>query len=373
MEFRLPKYNSPEAFLTQLEVFKNAPNVTTATVTKDGVAPDNYHATSIYPEYYKIDGKWLLAEETRMDCVIVIRPGNKLEAVEFRNLKIGDEVILGRTEEGEDGIYLHADGFTAEKSDSDVFAFRTGRSRETAFSKDYDTLYHMLLHEKEHGNILWVMGPACAFDADARNAMSELIANGYVNGLLAGNALATHDLEAAFLGTALGQDIYTQHSHANGHYNHIDTLNAARKSGSIKQFITDHNIDNGIIYNLEKYDIPYVLTGSIRDDGPLPEVYADNYEGQDAMRNLVRKATTVICLATQLHTIATGNMTPCFRVIDGVVRPLYIYSVDISEFVLNKLSDRGSLTATSIVTNVQDFAVMVNNGTKRLEAERKNA
>jgi len=108
--------------------------------------------------------------------------------------------------------------------------------------------------------------------------------------------------------------------------------------------------------------IPFVLTSSIRDDGPLPETIADTYEGQLAMRELLRKATTLICLATQLHTIAAGNMTPAFRVVDGVVRPLYIYSVDISEFVVNKLRDRGSLSAVSMVTNVQDFIVNVAKG-----------
>ena len=371
MEFKLPEYRRPDF---SKQKFIDAPNVKRRAVEKDAVAPENYHATSIFPEYYKIDGEWVLAGEARMDCVVVVRELKKLEVVEFRNLKVGDEVILGRTENCEDGIFLHSTGFDEVESDNkDVFAFRSGRSRETAFSKDYDSLYHMLLHERAHGNILWVMGPAFAFDADARKAMAELIEMGFVNGILAGNALATHDLEAAYVGTALGQDIYTQVSRPNGHYNHLDTINAVKRSGSIPKFIEDNAIDNGIIYTLVRKGIPFVLTGSIRDDGPLPEVYRDNYQGQDAMRNLVRKATTVICLATQLHTIATGNMTPCFRMVDGKIRPLYIYSVDISEFALNKLSDRGSLTATSIVTNVQDFIVMVRNGVRRLDAEAKSS
>ena len=109
--------------------------------------------------------------------------------------------------------------------------------------------------------------------------------------------------------------------------------------------------------------MPFVLTGSIRDDGPLPEVYADVYEGAAAMRSLIREGTTVICLATMLHTIAAGNMTPSFRVLpDGTVRPLFLYTVDADEFVVNKLRDRGSLSATSIVTNVQDFITIVARG-----------
>ena len=122
-------------------------------------------------------------------------------------------------------------------------------------------------------------------------------------------------------------------------------------------------MDNGIIYALDKCHVPFVLTSSIRDDGPLPEVIADAYEGQTAMRQMVKKATTVICLATMLHTIATGNMTPSFRVTeDGTVRPLYLYAVDSAEFVVNKLQDRGSLSATTFVTNVQDFITIVAKG-----------
>ena len=140
-------------------------------------------------------------------------------------------------------------------------------------------------------------------------------------------------------------------------------INKVRRSGSIPQFIEDYKIDNGIIYSCVKHDIPMVLTGSIRDDGQLPEVIGDAYEGQTAMRSLVKKATTVICLATMLHTIAAGNMTPSYRVTeDGTIRPVFLYTVDADEFVVNKLLDRGSLCATTIVTNVQDFIMLVGRG-----------
>ena len=116
------------------------------------------------------------------------------------------------------------------------------------------------------------------------------------------------------------------------------------------------------MYECVRHQVPFVLVGSVRDDGPLPEVYGDVYQGQDAMRELVRKATTIICMASTLHTVATGNMTPCYRVVDGQVRPLFFYSVDISEFAVNKLRDRGSLSVKTIVTNVQDFIVHVRKG-----------
>lgn len=162
--------------------------------------------------------------------------------------------------------------------------------------------------------MVWVLGPACSFDASAKAAMQALIENGYAHGLLAGNALATHDLEGSLLHTALGQDIYTQESRPNGHYHHIDVINAARAAGSIPAFIEQNGIRDGIMHACVAHGVPYVLAGSIRDDGPLPGVYGDVYAAQNAMRELVQQATTVICVATQLHTIATGNMTPSYCV-----------------------------------------------------------
>lgn len=359
MSLKLREYFEPdfnEAFL------KNAPDVTLVGAPLDKVAPENYHALSIFPEYFKVNGEWLLAKESRMDCVAVYENGEIL-VKEFRHLKAGDKVVVGRSEDGSEGIYVHANGFREKTAESDVFAFRQNRSRETAFSIDYDELYDILNHDKDNGKIVWVMGPAFAFDHDARNAFSKLIEAGYVDAVLAGNALATHDLEAAYKKTALGQDIYTQKSQPLGHYNHLDTINRVRYHGSISEFIKQEKIDNGIIYNLEKKGVPYVLGGSIRDDGPLPPVFGDVYEAQDKMRDQIRSATTVICMATMLHTIATGNMTPSYRVMpDGTVRQIYFYCVDISEFTVNKLSDRGSLSAKGILTNVQDFIVTVSKG-----------
>ncbi|MDD2232536.1 MAG: hypothetical protein PHO44_06170 [Sphaerochaetaceae bacterium] len=360
MPFSLPTFKQID--FTRKD-FADAPDVLTAPAPKDGVAPENYHSTSMFPEFFKFGGSWHLAKDSRMDCTVVRRQDGELEVVEPRRLKAGDEVVLGRSDDCDDGIFLDDDPFEAPEDEfEDKFAFRQGRSRETAYSRDYDKLYEILRYEKDHGNIVWVMGPAVAFDKDSRSSMQSLIENGYVDGLLAGNALATHDLEAGFFRTALGQDIYTQRSQPNGHYNHLDVLNKVRSAGSIAAFIDQAGISDGIMYGCTKGNIPYVLAGSIRDDGPLPEVSANVYESQDRMRAVLRKATTVICVATQLHTIASGNMTPCFRVVDGVIRPVFIYCVDISEFVVNKLKDRGSLSSTSIVTNVQDFIVNVAKG-----------
>ena len=352
---QLPVYTEPDL---SSELFVNAPDAKFEPAPKDGVAPENFHAMSIFPEYFKVDGKWLLAEESRMDCVPVL-DGGVIRVVEFRRLRKGDLVCTGRTENCEEGIYMYPYGFTGGKAETgDTFAFRTSRSRETAFSVDYDELYDVLRYERDHGKIVWVMGPAFSFDHDARKAFAGIIDKGYVHALLAGNALATHDLEGAYLNAALGQNIYTQENVHNGHYNHLETINRVRYHGSIKKFLEAEKLDDGIMSACERNGVPYVLGGSIRDDGPLPEVYGDVYAAQDKMRDQVRGATTVICMATMLHSIAVGNMTPTFRVLeDGTVRPVYFYCVDISEFVVNKLADRGSLGAKGIITNVQDFIV----------------
>ena len=352
MAFTLPVYQAPD--FTRPE-FSAAPDAALCPAPCDGVAPKNYHSTSMYPEYFKVGGKWLLAEESRMDCTAVLRDG-RVEIVEFRNLHKGDLVFTGRSEDGSEGIYLWTEGFASgEGTAQESFAFRQGRSRETGYTRDYNELAALLRYEREHGNILWVMGPACSFDAGARKAFAAMVRAGYVNGLMAGNALATHDMEASYLGTALGSDLYTQQPRKNGHYNHLDTINRVRECGSIPAFIASGDVTDGIIYECVNNQVPFVLAGSIRDDGPLPEVIGNVYEAQNRMRALVRKATTVICMATTLHTIATGNMTPSYRVVDGVVRPLYFYSIDISEFAVGKLQDRGSLSVRTIVTNVQDF------------------
>jgi lysine-ketoglutarate reductase/saccharopine dehydrogenase-like protein (TIGR00300 family) len=356
MDFILPQYNEPNLLK---DPFASSPNAKTSPVLKDGVAPRNYHATSNFPEYFKISNKWVLAAESRMDCVVVAKSDDRLEIKELRRLREGEQVIVGRKIDGSEGIYVFAHGFTEEKAERDIFSFRNGRSRETSYSKDYDKLYGLLRHEKEDGYIVWVLGPAVVFDRDSRTAMVSLVKNGFVDAILAGNALATHDLEGSIYKTALGQNIYNQNSITEGHYHHMEVINTAREYNTLEEFVKNEHINDGIVHACIENNIPFVLTGSIRDDGPLPEVISDVYVAQDKMREHMKKATTVIGMATMLHTIATCNMTPSYQVINGTVRPVYIYSVDVSEFAVNKLKDRGTIAVTTIVANVQDFVVHI--------------
>jgi len=364
MAFSLPTYRAPDFSTRPL---RDCPFVVFEKVRKTGVAPENYHATSIYPEYFHLrEGHWQLLKDSRMDCVVVLEKKSTLTAREFRHLRKGDLVALGRRENGEEGIYVHTRGFDLNRSGTDKFAFRTQFTRETSFSIDYDQLYDLLEFERKNGFIVWVLGPAVSFDKDAREAFVAMVKRGYVHALLAGNALATHDVEGALFGTALGQDIYTKKTAPLGHYRHLDAIRAVRSLGSIRKAIKKGAISDGIMHAVVKKNVEVVLAGSIRDDGPLPEVIGDVYEAQDKMRAVATRATTVIALATQLHAIATGNMVPSYRVTGrGQVRPVYFYTVDMSEFAVNKLANRGSLTAHSILTNVQDFVVTVERGLRQ--------
>jgi lysine-ketoglutarate reductase/saccharopine dehydrogenase-like protein (TIGR00300 family) len=360
MVFKLPKYIPPDFSQSDLV---SAPPARVVAAPADGIAPDNYHGTSNHPEYIHLDsGEWILAPESRMDSTLVLRK-KTLAVVEARRLKQGDPVVVGRTENGEEGIYVHTDGFRiAEDDNGDKFAFRTRGTRETPFSRSYDELYELMRHDRKKGYIVWVLGPAVSFDKDSRDAVQRLIEQGYCHALMAGNALATHDLEAGYFSTGLGQDIYTQALKPLGHYHHLDILNKVRKTGSMKAAVKSLGIKDGIIYACEKCRVPYVLAGSIRDDGPLPETIPNVYEAQDAMRTYARKATLVINLATQLHTIAFGNMVPSYRVLaDGKVRPVYFYIVDMTEFSADKLANRGSAQAVAILTNAQDFIINLAN------------
>jgi hypothetical protein len=351
-----PVYTPPDFTRPDLAA---APAARLETAPRDGVLPQNFHATSNHPEYVHLgDGEWLLAKESRMDAVLVIE-NSDIQAVEPRLVRGGSKVVVGRTENGEEGIFVHTTGFAPpDASADDKFIFRSRGTRETPFSRSYDELYELLRHERDNGYIVWVLGPAVVFDRDSRYAMTGLIETGYCQALMAGNALATHDLEAALFRTGLGQDIYTQALLPGGHYHHLDVINEVRQRGSMAQTITDLGIKDGIIRACLQRQVPLVLAGSIRDDGPLPEVITDSSLAQDAMRLHARRATTVIALATQLHTIAFGNMVPNYKVLeDGTVRPVFFYIVDMSEFGADKLANRGSGQARAILTNVQDFMV----------------
>ncbi|EEI86397.1 hypothetical protein HMPREF0072_1031 [Anaerococcus lactolyticus ATCC 51172] len=354
MKFEMPKYHHPDF---EKDFLKNAPNVTLEEVKVDGLSPRNYHALSVYPEYFKINGKWVLAAQSRMDTVCVANdtPGEEsVNIVEFRNLKKGDKVVIGRTEDASEGIYVWTQGFLEGDAHQDTFAFRAGRSRETAFSIDYDNLYEVLKYEKAHkGYVTLIVGAALALDRDSRAALERLVRNGYVNAIFCGTETAAFDLEKGIFGTTWGQEKFEKEQ--NSTKNLYKTINMARKYGSTKALVESGKVKDGFMKACVEMNVPVVIAGTIRDRLGLPETINNVYDAQNEMRKHARKTSTIIMMGAILYTIATGNMTPSYNVFDGVVRPVYMYTIDIQEFAVNKLSDRGTVTAVSMVTNVQDF------------------
>lgn len=349
-------YKIPELTLPNFkeEKYKNAQPVKMAKVEKDGVAPDDFYLTSHMPTFYKVEDEWLLPEHNSLNCVAVYKDG-KIVVTEIRELKKGDEVVLGKEASLENGILVYREGFP-----SYIYSI-PGKAVETSFSKDYETLFDLMQQERdsEDGYIVWVLGPSVVFDYDTRKALNQLAENGYIDCMLGGNAMCTHDLEGGFLQTSLGQNIYTQENVPMGHYNHLDLLNEVRTAGSIKNFIASGNVKDGIIKTLSDMDIPFVLSGSIRDDGPLPEVIGDTDRALTETKKELDKATLIICIATMLHSLSVGNMASSYRIRkDGRITPVYMYSIDVTENVVHKVGAARELMAfVPMVTNVQDFVV----------------
>ena len=354
MKFEMPKYHHPNF---DQDFLVNAPNVTLEEVQVDGISPRNYHALSVFPEYFKINGKWVLATQSRMDtvCVAIDKEGEEsVNIVEFRNSKKGDKVVIGRTEDASEGIYVWTQGFLEDSADSDTFAFRSGRSRETAFSVDYDTLYDVLRYEKaNNGYVTLIVGSAISLDRDSRNALERLVRQGYVQAIFCGTETAAFDLEKGIYDTTWGQKTFEKEQ--NTTKNLFATINLARKYGSTKALVESGMVKDGFMKACVEMNVPVVIAGTIRDRFALPETINNVYEAQNAMRSHARKTSTIIMMSAILYTIATGNMTPSYNEFDGTVRPVYMYTIDIQEFAVNKLADRGTLTAVSIVTNAQDF------------------
>ena len=352
MTFELPKFTPPD-FTS--EKFANANEIHVEEVKKDGVAPSGFYLTSHMPTYYHYDNKWILPEHNSQNCVATLTD-DTIVIKELNDLVVGDNVVMGKETDGTNGVIVYKEGF-----DESVIT-TPGRSVETSFTEDYEYLFELMRHEKENGGyIVWVLGPSVVFDYDTRIGLSELAENGYVQALLAGNAMATHDLEGGYLDTALGQNIYTQESVPLGHYNHLDLLNEVRRTGSIDEFIAKGNVKDGFMKTLNKLDIPFVLVGSVRDDGPLPEVYHNMSQGLNAMKEQTDKATLIICLATMLHSVSTAELASSYRIReDGTIAPVFMYSIDITENVVNKVAEaREYIAVKTIVTNVQDFVVNV--------------
>jgi lysine-ketoglutarate reductase/saccharopine dehydrogenase-like protein (TIGR00300 family) len=333
--------------------FAGFPDAQFAAAPSDGVLPDGFFSTTNLPTFVRVKGRWVAPREPRMDAGIVLDRDGTLWVREGRRLEQGDMVAIGDKEDGSQGIFVQTH-LVPHGADPDAFTFMSSEvSREKPI--DYAHMARVLIDEKERGGYpIWVTGPALVHSR-ARADMSWFIANGYVGALLAGNAVAVHDIEASIYGTTLGMSS-TGEITQGGHGLHMRAINRVRAAGSIANAVKAGIITDGIMYSCVTYNVPFVLTGSIRDDGPLPDVITDMLLAQDAMRAHAIKATMAILIATALHAIATGNMLPAFvQLPDGTMRELATICVDSSEFVVSKLKDRGTHQAFGVVTNAQFF------------------
>ncbi len=346
--YRPPDFSQPR--------FTAAPNATFAVATADGVLPDDFFSTSNLPTYVRIDGAWRLPQRPRMDSAIVLDPDGTLHVLEGRYVKAGQKVATGFAEDGSEGIYVNGGGFLGDSADAsgEEFQFMSSQvSREKPV--DYENIAAIMRSERDRGgHIVWVVGPA-VLHSRGRDVVTWFIENGYVHALLAGNAVGVHDIEQALLGTTLGMD-RSGRPVTGGHAFHMRAINKVARAGSIKNAVEQGILTEGIMHACVTHDVPFVLAGSIRDDGPLPDTITDVVRAQEVMREHATRATMTIMVATALHSIAFGNMLPAYVVeSDTEYRPLTTIAVDSSEFVVSKLKDRGTHQAFGVITNAQDF------------------
>jgi len=305
---------------------------------RDGVFPDDFYSTTNLDTQVRLDGTWVPVEQPEMDCGLVVVDG-RVHTVPVSDVLAGDQVVCGvsgvrvvlppqRLEGG--GFEFMTSTVSSEKPQALLVRQIAARMREV---------------QAAGGRILWVGGPAIVHTG-AAPAMVALVEAGYVDVLFAGNALATHDIEAALYGTSLGVDLSHGSGVPHGHEHHIRAINTIRRCGSIAAAVEQGVLTRGVMHALVVAEKDFVLVGSVRDDGPLPDVYTDVISGQRAMRAELPGVGFCIMVATMLHSIATGNLLPA---------SVPLVSVDINPATMNKLADRGSAQAVGIVTDIGLF------------------
>jgi lysine-ketoglutarate reductase/saccharopine dehydrogenase-like protein (TIGR00300 family) len=308
-------------------------------VDHDGVFPDDFYSTTNLETVVRIGATWVPVEQPEMDCGLVVA-GGRVRTVPVSDVRRGDQVVCGAA-----GVKVVLP--LREHSTEDSFGFM---SSSVSSEKPQSLLLRQIAEQmrevkQEGGKILWVGGPAVVHTG-AAPAMVALVEAGYVDVLFAGNALATHDIEASLYGTSLGVDLAAGKGVEHGHEHHIRAINTIRRAGSIADAVSQGVLTGGVMHALVRSGKRFVLVGSVRDDGPLPDVITDVIDGQRAMRAELPGVGFAIMVATMLHSIATGNLLPA---------SVPLVSVDINPATVTKLADRGSSQAIGIVTDIGLF------------------
>ncbi len=318
---------------------------------KNNVMPDNFYSTTNNNTQIFLNGRWIQVDNMMMDKCIVVK-GNNAKCIPIRDVKKGDRIIVG-----EEGIRVTPP--KRPREGMNVFQFMGGsssseRPTQHIAKKVAEDIYKT---RKAGGKIILVGGPAIVHTG-ASDSVASLIKMGFINGILAGNALAVHDIENAILGTSLGMNVHDGTLAVRGYRNHMETINSVFKAGTIAKMVKSKKLTKGIMYEAVKKNIPYILAGSIRDDGPLPDVITDVTVAQQKYKEVLKNAKMVIMASTMLHSIATGNMLPA---------DVKIIIVDINQPTVTKLMDRGTWQAVGIVSDVGAFLPMITQEIKKLK------
>ena len=315
-----------------------ARDASTRVADQDGCAPVDFYSTTNHPTNVMIAGTWVEVEHQRMDAVVVVRDG-RAACRKLRDVRKGDAVVCGV-----DGIRVVP---TFQERDRLGFAFMANEvSSERRVEVAVARVAAMMQETRAAGKpIAFVVGPVVVHTGGAPHLI-RLIRDGFVQVLLSGNALAVHDIEGAMFNTSLGINVETGLVVEGGHHHHMRAINAVRRAGGIAQAIDQGMLKSGVMYECVRHGVSYVLAGSIRDDGPLPETIMDLIEAQDRYSAALEDVGLVLILASMLHGIGVGNMLP------SSVRAI---CVDINPAVVTKLADRGSAQAVGIVTDTGLF------------------
>lgn len=328
--------------------------VTLSPAPRDMVLPDNFYSTTNHPTSILIQERWLDVDNLMMDKQIVVKP-DKSQAYckPIRLVKEGDLIVVGEL-----GIKVKPP--ERPREGIGIFDFMTSRASSEKPSASIVKIVakDLFKAKKDCKKIIIVAGPAVVHTG-ATPSLAKMIQLGYVSGLLSGNALAVHDVEYSLYGTSLGINLETS-SLTQGNRNHIAAINEVMKAGSLKALVDSNVLKNGIFYECIVNKIPFVLSGSIRDDGPIPDVITNSIQAQEQYRQLLRQADLVMMLATMLHSIAVGNMLPS---------NVKVICVDINEAVVTKLVDRGTAQAVSIVSDVGTFLPLLIKELEQLESD----
>jgi lysine-ketoglutarate reductase/saccharopine dehydrogenase-like protein (TIGR00300 family) len=337
-----PSDDSLQALLAKLSVFgcyvKGTPHALLRVADMDGAAPEDFYSTTNHRTSVWLDGRWVTAEKQRMDAALVVE-GKRVTCRKLRDIRKGDLVVCGMQ-----GVRVQPD---LQSRDKPTFGFMSNevsseRRVETAVTRVAEIMRRA---RESGGRIAFVAGPVVVHTGGAEY-FCELIRLGYVQVLLSGNALAVHDVEVALSGTSLGIDLATGNPVEHGHRNHMRAINVIRRAGGIGPAVDSAVLTLGIMHACHVHGVRYILAGSIRDDGPLPETMMDLAAAQNAYADALEGVDVVVMLSSMLHSIGVGNMIPSW---------VKVICVDINPAVVTKLADRGSTQTVGIVTDVGLF------------------